>query len=261
MERDDESRKPMMEMCNNRGGEETSNRRLIISGEPLDIESYSMLYKGRTKIMRLLFIESHYGGNQMLQLEALRMAHDDIKKGENTQLFRDLVNRINGGLDKTLLALVSLYAVRGQLTCKADIYSFGVLLMEIVSARSNKYTRLPTEYQYLLERAWELYERNELVWNELSKVKANHVHGGEAVERGEGYRHEENNQAGLISDFMDLKVRGPVKIKPNEVNRNNNYTDPSSYNASSSSGTRDNSNAYSLGASSAAEVSSFSSTI
>ncbi|KAG2328439.1 hypothetical protein Bca52824_011167 [Brassica carinata] len=103
MERDDESRKPMMEMCNNRGGEETSNRRLIISGEPLDIESYSMLYKGRTKIMRLLFIESHYGGNQMLQLEALRMAHDDIKKGENTQLFRDLVNRINGGLDKTLL--------------------------------------------------------------------------------------------------------------------------------------------------------------
>lgn len=44
------------------------------------------------------------------------------------------------------------YAVRGQLTRKADIYSFGVLLMEIVSGRSNKNTRLPTEYQYLLER-------------------------------------------------------------------------------------------------------------
>lgn len=39
----------------------------------------------------------------MLQLEALRMAHDEIKKGENTQLFRDLVNRINGSLDKTIL--------------------------------------------------------------------------------------------------------------------------------------------------------------
>ena len=67
---------------------------------------------------------------------------------------------------------------------------------------------------------------------------------------------------GLISDFMDLKVRGPVvKTKPDdEVNRNN-YTNPSSYNASSSSGTRDNSNAYSSGASSAAAVSSFSSTI
>lgn len=67
MERDEEARKPIMDMCNNRGGEETSNRRPIISGEPLDIESYSMLYKGQA--MCLLFIASHYGGNQMLQLE------------------------------------------------------------------------------------------------------------------------------------------------------------------------------------------------
>ena len=44
------------------------------------------------------------------------------------------------------------YAARGQLTRKADVYSFGVLLMEIVSGRSNKNTRSPTEYQYLLER-------------------------------------------------------------------------------------------------------------
>ena len=44
------------------------------------------------------------------------------------------------------------YAVRGQVTRKADVYSFGVLLMEIVSARSNKNTRLPQGYQYLLER-------------------------------------------------------------------------------------------------------------
>lgn len=82
-------------MCNNRGGEETSNLRPIISGESLNIESYSMLYKGRAKIMCLLFIASYYGGNQMLQLELLRMAHDEIQKGENTHLFRDLVNRIN----------------------------------------------------------------------------------------------------------------------------------------------------------------------
>ncbi|KAJ4904482.1 hypothetical protein Rs2_18433 [Raphanus sativus] len=79
-------------MCNNRGGEETSNLRPIISGESLNIESYSMLYKGRAKIMCLLFIASYYGGNQMLQLELLRMAHDEIQKGENTHLFRDLVD-------------------------------------------------------------------------------------------------------------------------------------------------------------------------
>ncbi|KAF3520510.1 hypothetical protein DY000_02061868 [Brassica cretica] len=98
MERDEESSGPMMEMCTNGGGEETSNRRPIISGEPLDIEAYASLYKGRTKIMRLLFIASHCGGNQTMQLEALRMAYDEIKKGENTQLFRDVVNRINGRL-------------------------------------------------------------------------------------------------------------------------------------------------------------------
>lgn len=46
------------------------------------------------------------------------------------------------------------YAIRGQVTRKADIYSFGVLLLEIVSGRSNTNRRLPTKEQYLLERVW-----------------------------------------------------------------------------------------------------------
>jgi len=48
------------------------------------------------------------------------------------------------------------YAIRGQLTRKADIYSFGVLLLEIVSGRSNTNRRLPTEEQCLLKRVWGL---------------------------------------------------------------------------------------------------------
>lgn len=44
------------------------------------------------------------------------------------------------------------YAIRGQLTRKADIYSFGVLLLEIVSGKSNQNKQLPVEEQYLLER-------------------------------------------------------------------------------------------------------------
>ncbi|XP_057952292.1 cold-responsive protein kinase 1-like [Malania oleifera] len=55
------------------------------------------------------------------------------------------------------------YALRGQLTRKADIYSFGVLLLEIVSGRCNRDSRLPANEQYLLERAWELYETGKLV--------------------------------------------------------------------------------------------------
>ncbi|KAF4363762.1 hypothetical protein CsatB_000159 [Cannabis sativa] len=54
------------------------------------------------------------------------------------------------------------YAIRGQVTRKADIYSFGVLLLEIVSGRSNTNKRLPAKEQYLLERAWRLYESGEL---------------------------------------------------------------------------------------------------
>lgn len=69
------------------------------------------------------------------------------------------------------------------------------------------------------------------------------------------------SRPGLISDFMDLKVRGPDDAKPEEVNRHN-YTNPSSSsNTSSSAGTRDNSNAYSSGASSAHAGNTFSSTL
>jgi serine/threonine protein kinase len=43
------------------------------------------------------------------------------------------------------------YAIRGQLTKKADVYSFGVLLLEIVSGRWHTDPRLPLQDQFLLE--------------------------------------------------------------------------------------------------------------
>lgn len=54
------------------------------------------------------------------------------------------------------------YAIRNQVTRKSDIYSFGVLLLEIVSGRPNTNRRLPVKEQYLLTRAWDLYEEGEL---------------------------------------------------------------------------------------------------
>jgi serine/threonine protein kinase len=104
--------------------------------------------------------------------------HRDIK-ASNILLDKDLTPKISDfGLAKLLPAnathvstrvagtlgyLAPEYAIGGRLTRKADIYSFGVLLIEIVSGRCNTNTRLPVEEQFILERTWELYERKELV--------------------------------------------------------------------------------------------------
>nr|CAD1824786.1 unnamed protein product [Ananas comosus var. bracteatus] len=55
------------------------------------------------------------------------------------------------------------YAIRGELSEKADIYSFGVLVLEIISSRKNTDLTLPTEMQYLPEYAWKLYERSKII--------------------------------------------------------------------------------------------------
>ncbi|KAK7388178.1 hypothetical protein VNO78_22987 [Psophocarpus tetragonolobus] len=61
------------------------------------------------------------------------------------------------------------YAIRGELSEKADIYSFGVLVLEIISCRKNTDLTLPSEMQYLPEyvtfllHAWKLYEKSMLM--------------------------------------------------------------------------------------------------
>ncbi|KAK7401583.1 hypothetical protein VNO78_13183 [Psophocarpus tetragonolobus] len=87
------------EIYANGGGEDGDkrSRRAMMSGDQLDVEAYAALYSGRTKIMRLLLIGDKIN-NATAQLEALRMAYDEIKKGENTQLLRDVVQKIDGRL-------------------------------------------------------------------------------------------------------------------------------------------------------------------
>ncbi|RAL46235.1 hypothetical protein DM860_016668 [Cuscuta australis] len=97
---EDQSGLMVDEICENGGAvtEDGANRqRLIISGDQIDVEAYASLYSGRTKIMRLLFVADRCN-NATMQLDALRMAYEEIKKGENTQLFREVVQRINGRL-------------------------------------------------------------------------------------------------------------------------------------------------------------------
>ena len=42
------------------------------------------------------------------------------------------------------------YAMQGQLSVKADVYSFGVLLLEIITGRKNTDYSLPPEMRILL---------------------------------------------------------------------------------------------------------------
>ncbi|XP_030514697.1 cold-responsive protein kinase 1-like [Rhodamnia argentea] len=79
------------------------------------------------------------------------------------KLFPSNMTHISTRVAGTVGYLAPEYAMRGQLTNKADIYSFGVLLLEIVSGRFNTNKKLPAEERYLLERAWKLHEKGELM--------------------------------------------------------------------------------------------------
>ncbi|KAI4369902.1 hypothetical protein MLD38_018296 [Melastoma candidum] len=72
-------------------------RPTAMAADHLDVEAYASLYKDRTKITRLMFIAERCG-NEAMELEALRMAYDEARKGENTQVYREVAERIGGRL-------------------------------------------------------------------------------------------------------------------------------------------------------------------
>ncbi|XP_058098021.1 cysteine-rich receptor-like protein kinase 43 isoform X2 [Magnolia sinica] len=55
------------------------------------------------------------------------------------------------------------YAIHGQLSEKVDTYSYGVVVLEIISGRKSNDTKLEPVAQYLLEWAWKLYETDSLM--------------------------------------------------------------------------------------------------
>jgi COP9 signalosome complex subunit 1 len=69
----------------------------VTTPEHIDVENYASLYTGHTKIARLHFIADHCHSRN-LELEALRMSLDEIRKGDNTMLFKECVEKINNRL-------------------------------------------------------------------------------------------------------------------------------------------------------------------
>lgn len=79
------------------------------------------------------------------------------------KLFPDNVTHVSTRVAGTVGYLAPEYALLGQLTKKADIYSFGVLLLEIVSGRSSSKAAFGEDLLVLVEWTWQLREQGRLL--------------------------------------------------------------------------------------------------
>ncbi|GAA0171142.1 transmembrane signal receptor [Lithospermum erythrorhizon] len=79
------------------------------------------------------------------------------------KLFPDNITHISTKIAGTTGYLAPEYVLGGQLTMKADVYSFGVLIMEIVSGKRSSYSNWVGKQKLLLEWAWQLHEEGKLL--------------------------------------------------------------------------------------------------
>ncbi|KAL3826103.1 hypothetical protein ACJIZ3_022132 [Penstemon smallii] len=79
------------------------------------------------------------------------------------KLFPDNVTHVSTRVAGTIGYLAPEYALLGQLTKKADVYSFGVLLLEIISGNSSSKAAFGEEFLVLLEWTWKLFTEGRLL--------------------------------------------------------------------------------------------------
>ncbi|KAF7825552.1 putative serine/threonine-protein kinase [Senna tora] len=79
------------------------------------------------------------------------------------KLFPDNATHISTRVAGTMGYLAPEYALLGQLTRKADVYSFGVLMLEIISGKSSSKAAFGENLLVLVEWTWKLKEENRLL--------------------------------------------------------------------------------------------------
>ncbi|XP_043703098.1 putative serine/threonine-protein kinase isoform X2 [Telopea speciosissima] len=89
--------------------------------------------------------------------------HPKIADFGLAKLFPDSVTHLSTQVAGTMGYLAPEYALLGQLTKKADIYSFGVLILEIISGRSNTKAAFGEDLMLLVEWTWKLKEEDRLL--------------------------------------------------------------------------------------------------
>ncbi|XP_028958803.1 probable LRR receptor-like serine/threonine-protein kinase At1g56130 [Malus domestica] len=77
------------------------------------------------------------------------------------KLYDDEKTHISTRVAGTIGYLAPEYAMFGHLTEKADVFGFGVVVLEILSGRPNSYNNLDPEKIYLLEWVWTLHENDQ----------------------------------------------------------------------------------------------------
>ncbi|KAB2013552.1 hypothetical protein ES319_D09G164200v1 [Gossypium barbadense] len=80
-----------------------------------------------------------------------------------SRILRDNASHISTRVAGTLGYLAPEYAISGRLTRKTDVYSFGVLLLEIISGQTVVNFDFEHGERYLVQKAWELYRANRLL--------------------------------------------------------------------------------------------------